>query len=539
MPPNARASLAESWQRWAPSIEAEPAADLRRAARRLAAPRLARSADVRDAARRPAHSARGAVRSGDRSCSESARARGHGDLVVCIAYPDDLRGSFTVTLSRGSPRAHARAARRARGHAPGRVSTRTEHYLVARETQYRGLAPGRYWITVDGDLFAGSGDEPIEQPFESQPVHVRSRDTHRLEFDLRPRSCPVEVRTIWEGQTVRECAIARARPARHAAPHARPVGAHRPADRAPRDRGRLRRPRRGARGRWSTTTRRRWSKWTSASPTACCSRAARRRSRRTCRATCRPRRARSRARARTRSRTSCSRGCTSSRATRRARPSTSSTRATSATRRACARSSRSGRAPRRCTRRPATPCARPRCTSARATWSAPARPTRSAADLDRALGCYREARDTERVIGVLERRGETFEAAQLARESRRPQPRDQAPAAGPARRPELHRSVSDAGRRARDRGPRRPGRAQAPRAARARRRGERVAGAARASVRALGAQRRSRARARVVGEAAHRGADLAGALVAHRERCASGCPRRTRRAAAARRCRAR
>ncbi len=84
---------------------------------------------------------------------------------------------------------------------------------MARETQYRGLAPGRYWITVDGDLFTGSGDDPIEQPFESQPVHVRSRDTHRLEFDLRPRSCPVEVRTSWEGQTMRDCAIAaRGRP---------------------------------------------------------------------------------------------------------------------------------------------------------------------------------------------------------------------------------------------------------------------------------------------------------------------------------------
>ena len=205
VPPNARASLAESWQRWAPGIEA----GLQRRYAGLSDTWQRRLSRVGDVATRPGgrRTLLAVVIGLGILLLVTRAARGHGDLVVCIAYPDDLRGSFTVTLWRGKPRG-ARAPRSEREAAHAKVSTRTEHYLVARETQFRGLAPGRYWITVDGELFSGSGDEPIEQPFESQLVQVRSRDTHRLEFDLRPRSCPVEVRTVWDGQTVRECAIA-------------------------------------------------------------------------------------------------------------------------------------------------------------------------------------------------------------------------------------------------------------------------------------------------------------------------------------------
>ncbi len=199
-----RAWVEESWQRWSPEIETA----LKRAWGAVPGEWQRRMLPIADFATEP---------TGRRSLLAALlglvvalvvlrTVRGRGDLVVCIAYPDDLRGSFTVTLSHGKPRT-GRAPRGEREATHGKVSSRTEHYLVARETQFRGLTPGRYWITVDGDLFSGSGDEPIEQPFESQLIHVRSRDTHRLEFDLRPRSCPVEVRVVWDRQTVRECTI--------------------------------------------------------------------------------------------------------------------------------------------------------------------------------------------------------------------------------------------------------------------------------------------------------------------------------------------
>ena len=46
---------------------------------------------------------------------------------------------------------------------------------------FRGLLPGRYWVTVDGELHGSSSDGPLEEPYEAQPVHVGSRDTCRLD----------------------------------------------------------------------------------------------------------------------------------------------------------------------------------------------------------------------------------------------------------------------------------------------------------------------------------------------------------------------
>jgi tRNA A-37 threonylcarbamoyl transferase component Bud32 len=132
-------------------------------------------------------------------------ARGHGDLVVVITYPDDLRGSFSVSLSRRRPK--RKRLTQAEREARAKTSSRMEHHLVSRETQFRGIAPGRYWVVVEGELYGSSGDAALEECFEIEAVSVGSRDTGRVEFDLKPRHCPVEVRVTWDGQPVRECAV--------------------------------------------------------------------------------------------------------------------------------------------------------------------------------------------------------------------------------------------------------------------------------------------------------------------------------------------
>jgi tRNA A-37 threonylcarbamoyl transferase component Bud32 len=208
--PTTRIALAASWRRWAPSLEAglDQIHDV------LPSWAQERARAIRVFASQPSghRILVGALIAFCVALVTLRTVRGRGDLIVCIAYPDDLRGSFAVKLSKRKPRA-ARTPEVENASARGKVSTRAEHYLVARETQFRGLAPGRYWITVVGEIFSGSNETPIELPYEVLPAHVRSRDTMRLEFDLRPRSCPVEVRAIWDQQTLRECAIAaRGRP---------------------------------------------------------------------------------------------------------------------------------------------------------------------------------------------------------------------------------------------------------------------------------------------------------------------------------------
>jgi len=204
IPANARSELAASAARWAPRIEFA----LDRVHASLPDALQARASQLSDFASRPA--GRRWLVAG--LCALgfllvlARSARGAGDLVVVIAYPDDLRGSFSVSLSRRRPR-RKRASPAEREAAKGKVSSRTVHYLVSRETQFRGVAPGKYWVTVDGELYGTSGDGALEEPFESLHVTVASRDTRRVEFDLKPRHCPVEIRVTWDGQPLRECAV--------------------------------------------------------------------------------------------------------------------------------------------------------------------------------------------------------------------------------------------------------------------------------------------------------------------------------------------
>ena len=89
-------------------------------------------------------------------------ARGRGDLSVSIEYPAELRGTFTVRLLRQLP-----SSRRAHRPDPstilkGGASTRSVHTLVTRETQFRRLRPGRYYVSVEGLLQASDTGEVLE-----------------------------------------------------------------------------------------------------------------------------------------------------------------------------------------------------------------------------------------------------------------------------------------------------------------------------------------------------------------------------------------
>ncbi len=127
--------------------------------------------------------------------------RGWGDAVIAIEYPGELRGAFSVHLSRSkeaarrlprtsSPSALMRAKRKAS------ASSRRHHYMVSRETQFRGIRAGRWWITVDGYLQSPSGEEVIATHFEERELRVRRGSTDRLDFDFRPKDCPVDVKVV-------------------------------------------------------------------------------------------------------------------------------------------------------------------------------------------------------------------------------------------------------------------------------------------------------------------------------------------------------
>jgi tRNA A-37 threonylcarbamoyl transferase component Bud32 len=131
-----------------------------------------------------------------------------GDLSVSIEYPAELRGTFSVWLARRPP-APGRAVRTR----STRRASRTERHLVARETRFDALAPGNYWIQIEGTLEDPSRTSVLRQVSETQRVRVSRNRTFRVEFDLRPRGCPLEIRIRWDGRAVEQaCAAALGQP---------------------------------------------------------------------------------------------------------------------------------------------------------------------------------------------------------------------------------------------------------------------------------------------------------------------------------------
>jgi len=142
----------------------------------------------------------------------AARQRGRsGDLSVVLEYPSELRGTFRVTLGRRGGRARRRRdpASLLRGGPAGRL----DHPLVSRETRFRRIAPGGWYVVAEGLLQDPESEEVLGECFEERAVRVPRRGAVRVAFDFEPRECPVDVRVQWDRRPVREAGVAvRGRP---------------------------------------------------------------------------------------------------------------------------------------------------------------------------------------------------------------------------------------------------------------------------------------------------------------------------------------
>ncbi|MAG30926.1 MAG: hypothetical protein CL908_08560 [Deltaproteobacteria bacterium] len=128
--------------------------------------------------------------------------RQRGDVAVAIEYPEELRGIFRVRLRSGRrslPDASTEKAIR-----QGGASTRKEHHMVARETQFQRLFTGRYQLIVDGLLIDPASDEVLGTIHQEKVVRVRHRRTVRMEFDVHPSTCPVDLEVVWGDRPAEE-----------------------------------------------------------------------------------------------------------------------------------------------------------------------------------------------------------------------------------------------------------------------------------------------------------------------------------------------
>ncbi len=123
--------------------------------------------------------------------------RQRGDVTVAIEYPDELRGVFRVRVASNAGRWRRTQPMTREVIRKGGLSSRTEHHLVNRETHFQRLRTRRYWVSIEGMLFDPESDEVLSDVADEQVVRVRHRRTVRLEFDVRPGSCPVDVLMSW------------------------------------------------------------------------------------------------------------------------------------------------------------------------------------------------------------------------------------------------------------------------------------------------------------------------------------------------------
>ena len=131
--------------------------------------------------------------------------RQRGDVAIAISYPEELRGIFRVRLRNGH-RAPPDASTEIQIREGG-ASTRKEHHMVSRETQFQRLFTGRYHVIVDGLLLDPETDEVLGKIHEEKILRVRHRRTTRLEFDVPPGTCPVDLEVVWGDRPAHEAQI--------------------------------------------------------------------------------------------------------------------------------------------------------------------------------------------------------------------------------------------------------------------------------------------------------------------------------------------
>ena len=131
--------------------------------------------------------------------------RGKGDLAVAIDYSADRRGTFSVRLEKHRRR---RTGQTTPAPETTRASSLLEHNMVSRETHFRGVHARTWHVVLEGWLEEIEGERRRSSVREEREVWLQRGRTQRVEFDLRPRMAPVEVRIVHSGQVAPSARIA-------------------------------------------------------------------------------------------------------------------------------------------------------------------------------------------------------------------------------------------------------------------------------------------------------------------------------------------
>ncbi len=127
------------------------------------------------------------------------RLRRTGQLTLRIEFPDAIEGEFEIQLRRHSVKRSRSGASRREGR-PVRSG-------VQRETQLDGIAPGSWFLAIEGELRAPRSHAVLAKVREEIEVQIEAQRCTAVSHTLPGVEAPVEFRIHWDRQPARDVGL--------------------------------------------------------------------------------------------------------------------------------------------------------------------------------------------------------------------------------------------------------------------------------------------------------------------------------------------
>ena len=133
------------------------------------------------------------------------RLRGTGELTLRLDFSDEIEGEFDVRLFR-------RSQRRGRANSQRGSASHTRS-SVHRETQFDRVAPGAWFLVIDGTLRSPKSRATLAAISEEIEITITAKQCASISHELQTVEAPIEFRVQWDRQPARDVGISqRGRP---------------------------------------------------------------------------------------------------------------------------------------------------------------------------------------------------------------------------------------------------------------------------------------------------------------------------------------
>ncbi len=129
----------------------------------------------------------------------SRRLRGTGELTLRLRFPEEIEGEFEVRLFRRSHRGGRASSQRS--------SASHTRSSVHRETQIDRVAPGVWFLKIDGSLRAPISHATLATISDEIEIAISAKNSTSIDHPLQSVEAAIEFRVKWDRQPARDVGI--------------------------------------------------------------------------------------------------------------------------------------------------------------------------------------------------------------------------------------------------------------------------------------------------------------------------------------------